>query len=268
MNRLAAQEALALDDAVDDRVRQSIERVLARQDSNGSFGLWSVGGDDPWLDAYVTDFLTRARERGFSVPQTAFNLALDRLRNVVVNTTDIDQKAGDIAYAVYVLARLARVPRETRDPRIRADRRKGRDVVVVHRVLVRLHGDVDAGVDVADVLGGNAWIVGTVGTPVVGAHDYRAVRTGCHGRLELVGTVIDGGGVVDRDRVGKRKRAVGCIRQLDVHRPGGSIVVLEGNVGVPCVSRAGDEVDEDPVAEIAVHEVPGVPVRESHLRPG
>jgi uncharacterized protein YfaS (alpha-2-macroglobulin family) len=108
VNRLAAQEALAFDDAVDDRVRQSIERVLARQDSNGSFGLWSVGGDDVWLDAYVTDFLTRARERGFSVAQTAFNLALDRLRNVVVNTTDIDQKAGDIAYAVYVLARNGR----------------------------------------------------------------------------------------------------------------------------------------------------------------
>ena len=39
----------------------SIPRLLARQGSNGSFGLWSVGGDDPWLDAYVTDFLTRAR---------------------------------------------------------------------------------------------------------------------------------------------------------------------------------------------------------------
>ena len=41
---------------------------MSRQDSNGSFGLWSVGGNDVWLDAYVTDFLTRARERGFKVP--------------------------------------------------------------------------------------------------------------------------------------------------------------------------------------------------------
>ena len=53
---------------LDERVRDAIERVLARQDSNGAFGLWSVGGDDLWLDAYVTDFLTRARERGFAVP--------------------------------------------------------------------------------------------------------------------------------------------------------------------------------------------------------
>ena len=48
--------------------RTPSQRLLARQGSNGSFGLWSVGGDDAWLDAYVTDFLTRARERGFEVP--------------------------------------------------------------------------------------------------------------------------------------------------------------------------------------------------------
>ncbi len=82
VNRLATEDALALDERADERVREAIERVLARQDSNGSFGLWSVGGDDIWLDAYVTDFLTRARERGFAVPQVAFNLALDRLRNL------------------------------------------------------------------------------------------------------------------------------------------------------------------------------------------
>ena len=70
--------------------------MLARQDSNGAFGLWSVGGDDIWLDAYVTDFLTRARERGFAVPQLAFNLALDRLRNFVANTTEAEgNERGD-----------------------------------------------------------------------------------------------------------------------------------------------------------------------------
>ena len=42
-------------------IRDAIARLLARQDSNGSFGLWAVGGEDVWLDAYVTDFLTRAQ---------------------------------------------------------------------------------------------------------------------------------------------------------------------------------------------------------------
>ena len=41
------EENLALDDKADERVRGAIERVLARQDSNGSFGLWSVGRRRP-----------------------------------------------------------------------------------------------------------------------------------------------------------------------------------------------------------------------------
>lgn len=109
VNQLASMEQLALDDKADERVQNAIERVLARQGGNGSFGLWSVGGEDLWLDAFVADFLTRAREKQFAVPQIAFNLALDRLRNQVVNTGDINkEEAAGIAYALYVLARNGR----------------------------------------------------------------------------------------------------------------------------------------------------------------
>ena len=108
VNRLAEEERLGLDEKIDDRVRGAIERVLARQDSDGSFGLWSVGGDDIWLDAYTVDFLTRARERGFAVPQTAFTTALDRLRNFVANTKEVQDNAAGLAYASYVLARNGR----------------------------------------------------------------------------------------------------------------------------------------------------------------
>ncbi|KAB0266010.1 alpha-2-macroglobulin family protein [Microvirga brassicacearum] len=108
VNKLAEEEKLSLDESADERVRGAIERVLARQDSNGSFGLWSVGGDDLWLDAYTTDFLTRAREKGFVVPAVAFNLALDRLRNFVANTTQVEDDGSNLAYAAYVLARNGR----------------------------------------------------------------------------------------------------------------------------------------------------------------
>ncbi len=109
VNRLASLEHLALDANADERVQNAIERVLGRQGANGSFGLWGVGGDDLWLDAFTADFLTRARERQFAVPQTAFNLALDRLRNQVVNTGEIvKEEAAGIAYALYVLARNGR----------------------------------------------------------------------------------------------------------------------------------------------------------------
>src|SRR4029079_14965868 len=111
VNELASAAHLALDDAIDPRIRDSIDRVLARQSSNGSFGLWGVGGDDAWLDAYVTDFLTRAKERGFAVPETAFKLALDRLRNTVAQAPAPSKDGGrDLAYALYVLARNGTAP--------------------------------------------------------------------------------------------------------------------------------------------------------------
>ncbi|TBW35375.1 alpha-2-macroglobulin family protein [Siculibacillus lacustris] len=109
VNKLAAESRLALDSAIDERIRAAIDRVLTRQDANGSFGLWGVGGEDLWLDSYVVDFLTRARERGFAVPPKAFDLALDRLRNHVVNTTEPKPADGpDLAYAIYDLARNGR----------------------------------------------------------------------------------------------------------------------------------------------------------------
>jgi uncharacterized protein YfaS (alpha-2-macroglobulin family) len=111
VNELASAAHLALDGAVDQRIRDAIDRVLARQSSNGSFGLWGVGGEDSWLDAYVTDFLTRARERGFTVPDVAFKLALDRLRNIVGTSQDVAKDGGrNLAYALYVLARNGTAP--------------------------------------------------------------------------------------------------------------------------------------------------------------
>ena len=64
-----------------------------------------------WLDAYVTDFLTRAREREFEVPAQAFTLALDRLRNFVATAPEPSKNGGrDLAYALYVLARNGAAP--------------------------------------------------------------------------------------------------------------------------------------------------------------
>ncbi len=111
VNELAAESDLALDKAADERIKDAIERLLARQGSNGSFGMWSSGGDDDWLDAYVADFLTRAREKGFGVPDVAFRNALDRIRNSVVNAEEPDKTGGQaLAYGLYVLARNGNAP--------------------------------------------------------------------------------------------------------------------------------------------------------------
>src|SRR5881394_2102528 len=111
VNDLAAGAHLAMDTEVDQRIKDAIDRLLARQGSNGSFGLWSAGGDDAWLDAYVTDFLTRAREKGFAVPDISFKSALDRIRNSVVNANEPEKDGGrNLAYGLYVLSRNGAAP--------------------------------------------------------------------------------------------------------------------------------------------------------------
>jgi hypothetical protein len=108
---LAALANVATNSDTDQRIRDTIEALLTRQGENGSFGLWRAGGEDVWLDSYVTDFLTRAREHKFAVPEAAFRLALDRLRNEAANLSDPGKNgATDLAYALYVLARNGTAP--------------------------------------------------------------------------------------------------------------------------------------------------------------
>lgn len=92
-------------DAVRERINAAIARLVAYQAASGSFGLWGPGSGDLWLDAYVTDFLTRAQEKGFSVPPVASRLALDNLANTLSYVTDVSSEGSGIAYALYVLAR-------------------------------------------------------------------------------------------------------------------------------------------------------------------
>lgn len=101
----AGLEAIA---GTEDRVRDAIARVLSNQSPAGSFGLWSPGSGDLWLDAYITDFLTRAREQGYEVPELAMRSALDNLQNTLAYTDDVEAEGPAIAYAIHVLARNRR----------------------------------------------------------------------------------------------------------------------------------------------------------------
>ena len=92
-------------DSVAMRVQQAIEAVLTNQAAGGSFGLWGPSSGDMWLDAFVTDFLSRARAQGFTVPDLAFRQALDNLRNQVNYQPDFDRGGEALAYALMVLAR-------------------------------------------------------------------------------------------------------------------------------------------------------------------
>ncbi len=56
VNELSLDAQLAVDTGVDERIAKAIEIVLARQGSEGAFGLWSPGGDDAWLDCLCDGF--------------------------------------------------------------------------------------------------------------------------------------------------------------------------------------------------------------------
>jgi alpha-2-macroglobulin len=96
--------------SVRDRVQKAIGDILVNQASNGGFGLWSpdYDGGDIFLNAYVTDFLTRAKEKGFDVPAVALELAVTNLKNRLAYAPDFESGGESRAYALYVLARNGR----------------------------------------------------------------------------------------------------------------------------------------------------------------
>ncbi|WP_412546726.1 alpha-2-macroglobulin family protein [Maricaulis sp. MIT060901] len=114
------------------RVQESIGTLLSRQAADGTFGLWRVGdrGSTPWLGVYAVDFLARAAEAGYTVPDAALERAYqslvhignqelwrvngyDRTISMWRGQTDTDQRLTDrsAAYALYVLARDGRADR-------------------------------------------------------------------------------------------------------------------------------------------------------------
>ena len=96
-------------DQIHGNVDKAIAEIMTRQAPSGGFGLWDAESGDPWLDAYTTDFLSRARAAGHAVPDEPFRRALTNLQNNLNNAGEPQFADGDenaaLAYAAYVLAR-------------------------------------------------------------------------------------------------------------------------------------------------------------------
>ncbi len=88
------------------RLQEAIGRVLEMQRFDGSFGQWRPeGGAEPWLTAYAMDFLTRARQQGFTVPEAGYAEGLRWLaRYGGDQRLDDYESLGSRAYAQFVLA--------------------------------------------------------------------------------------------------------------------------------------------------------------------
>lgn len=108
-DQIAQAMDLASAEGIQTRVQEAITEILMNQGAEGGFGLWAPGSGDFWLDAFVTDFLSRSRARGYEVPDLAFRNALSNLRNQVNYSPDFDAATNGggtaLAYALMVLAR-------------------------------------------------------------------------------------------------------------------------------------------------------------------
>ncbi len=102
---LNVSSALSESVGLQERINKAIKRVITFQSASGSFGLWGPGSGDLWLDAYISDFLTRAREKSYIVPEQAMRLAIQNLQNRLAFQNNIKGIGGAQAYSLYVLAR-------------------------------------------------------------------------------------------------------------------------------------------------------------------
>ncbi|KAA8995725.1 alpha-2-macroglobulin family protein [Affinibrenneria salicis] len=116
--------ALGIKTSSDTQRRQAIdigiERLAGMQRFNGSFGLWSKDSpEEPWLTAYVTDFLTRATAQGYSVSPSVLKGATERLQRYLQDRNQITVQYSSSpehvrfavqAYAGLVLARQQKAP--------------------------------------------------------------------------------------------------------------------------------------------------------------
>ena len=100
---------------------KAVSRLAGMQLSSGAFALWSNNGpEQPWLSAYVADYLLTARDKGFEIPDKMLNRLMEQLsRRIEGSTASIVNRlytndpqhltfAAD-AYAAYVLSKLQRI---------------------------------------------------------------------------------------------------------------------------------------------------------------
>lgn len=83
-NELLAANGQDRDPNASRRVLDSAGKVMDRLGEDGAIGLWRLGDgqSSPWLGAYATDFLARAKTAGAAVPQTSLDQAYAGMRQV------------------------------------------------------------------------------------------------------------------------------------------------------------------------------------------
>lgn len=104
---------------LENAVNRDLKRLEGIQNEDGGFGFWERGEKAwPFLSIHVAHALARAKQKGFTVPQTMYERSRDYLRNIefrIPSDYGLDAKRGLIAYALYARAQMGdRDLKETR----------------------------------------------------------------------------------------------------------------------------------------------------------
>jgi uncharacterized protein YfaS (alpha-2-macroglobulin family) len=104
-------QALGVSQQAPVRLGQAVQSLASYQSGDGGFSLFGSGQSDPWLTAYVVDFLSQAKSRGAAVPDVVVRQALDYLvPHMEPSATDPakpDYPQQALATAAYVAKVLA-----------------------------------------------------------------------------------------------------------------------------------------------------------------
>ncbi|HKG13240.1 MAG TPA: alpha-2-macroglobulin family protein, partial [Pyrinomonadaceae bacterium] len=113
-------EGMPRPEEMKEAVARDIKRLEGMQNDDGGFGFWRRGDHDwPYLGVHVAHALTRAKEKGYDVPQTMLDRSKSYLRSIeshIPKRYGRDARNSVIAYALYVRARMndADAPRARR----------------------------------------------------------------------------------------------------------------------------------------------------------
>ena len=100
-----ASKGKAEKQAIQEELNVLLDKLVARQNMDGSFMLWDNGFGDDELTMYVVDLLLTAEELDYKIQRPMLNRALGRIKKYVSRTPYRDYQAKLMAYGHYLLAR-------------------------------------------------------------------------------------------------------------------------------------------------------------------
>ena len=105
-NDLAKTWGLKNDPELPQRIQRAIQLILDKQQPEGGFGLWSDQDQTAsWASLYAMEFLLRAKQAGYEVPEYFIDRGLSWIENDLLKYgTDRTEALAEHAYAHWVLA--------------------------------------------------------------------------------------------------------------------------------------------------------------------